>query len=38
MSSVTGATSSTNTMRITGMATGLDTDSMVKAMTANIQK
>ncbi|CUU50249.1 flagellar filament capping protein FliD [Clostridium beijerinckii] len=37
MSSVTGATSSTNTMRITGMATGLDTDAMVKAMTANIQ-
>lgn len=37
MSSVTSTTSSTNTMRITGMATGLDTDSMVKAMTANIQ-
>ncbi|NOW89436.1 flagellar hook-associated protein 2 [Clostridium beijerinckii] len=37
MSSVTSTTSSTNTMRITGMATGLDTDAMVKAMTANIQ-
>lgn len=37
MSSVTNTTNSANTMRITGMATGLDTDSMVKAMTANIQ-
>lgn len=35
--SVTSASSSTNTMKITGMATGLDTDSMVKAMTANYQ-
>ncbi|WP_160687321.1 flagellar filament capping protein FliD [Clostridium sp. C2-6-12] len=30
-------TRATNTMRITGMASGMDTDSMVKAMTANIQ-
>lgn len=35
--SVTSTSSSTNTMKITGMATGLDTDSMVKAMTANYQ-
>lgn len=35
--SITSTTSSTNTMRITGMATGMDTDAMVKAMTANIQ-
>lgn len=35
--SITSTTKAANTMRITGMATGLDTDSMVKAMTANIQ-
>ncbi|WP_434296944.1 flagellar filament capping protein FliD [Clostridium sporogenes] len=29
--------STTNTNRITGMATGMDTDAMVKAMTANYQ-
>lgn len=37
MSSVTSTSSSTNVTRITGMATGMDTDAMVKAMTANYQ-
>lgn len=37
MSSVTSSSSSTNVTRITGMATGMDTDAMVKAMTANYQ-
>lgn len=39
MSSVnsTSSTAASNMLRITGMATGLDTDSLVKAMTSNIQ-
>lgn len=37
MSSVTSTSGSANAMRITGMATGMDTDAMVKAMTSNYQ-
>ncbi|WP_446897240.1 flagellar filament capping protein FliD [Clostridium sp. LBM24168] len=33
----TSSTAASNMLRITGMATGLDTDSLVKAMTSNIQ-
>lgn len=35
--SISSTTKAANTMRITGMATGMDTDAMVKAMTSNIQ-
>jgi flagellar hook-associated protein 2 len=37
VNSTSSAAAASNMMRITGMATGLDTDSLVKAMTSNIQ-
>lgn len=37
VNSTSSAAAASNMLRITGMATGLDTDSLVKAMTSNIQ-